>query len=149
MCSFSLYVKNNVSLGTELTSFFDFGKLLKITADQLASQSAIAFRPTIHRPQWLLNVNNVLRNLEASAQFGCLSSFFCLCTPFHRPGCRVWVISEDQTNLLTLESWRRRRKRLKGKPSSGIWHQHKALRKENFMPKQRENATASETEERS
>ena len=119
MCSFSLYVKQtnkqtnktkqnktktHESLGTELTSFFHFGKLLKITADQHASQSAIAFRPTIHHPRWLLIENNVLWNLEASAQFGCLSSFFCLCTPFHRSGCCVWVIGEDRTNLLTLES---------------------------------------------
>ena len=112
--------------------------LLKITADLHASQSAIAFRPTIHHPQWLLNVDNVLWNSEASTQFGCLSSFFCLCTPCHRSGCRVWVI-RDQTTLLTLESWRRRRKRLKVKPSSVSQHQHKALCEE--------NATASENEE--
>ena len=105
MCSLSLYGKNNVSLGTELklTSFFYIGKLLKITADLHVSQSAIAFRPSSPHPQWLLNVKLVLWESEASTQFGCLSSFFCLFTPCHRSGCRVWVIGEDRTNLLTLE----------------------------------------------
>ena len=43
-----LYGENNVSLGTELTSFFYIGKLLKITADLHKSQSAIAFKT--HNP---------------------------------------------------------------------------------------------------